>query len=94
MRKSRNTLHRKQKGDLSGNSNLQNQLPVEVLRRLGNRAGDASQKLLNDIKNLVTDMREFGNNDIEPIRILEGLAISASGSVSVAKFITATGLSK
>jgi hypothetical protein len=85
--------------DLSGNSNLQNQLLIEVLRRLGNRVGinetlDVSQKLINNIKNLVTDMREFGNNDIEQIRFLEGLAISVSGSVSVAKVMTATGLSK
>jgi hypothetical protein len=85
--------------DLSGNSNLQNQILVEVLRRLGNRVGlnetlDVSQKLINNMKNLVTDMREFGNNDIEQIRFLEGLAISVSGSVSVAKVMTATGLSK
>ena len=85
--------------DLSGNVNLQNQLLVEVLRRLGNRVGnnetlDISQKLVENIKNLVVDMREFGNNDIEQIRFLEGLAISVSGSVSVVKIMAATGLSK
>jgi hypothetical protein len=51
--------------DLSGNSNLQNELLVEVLRRLGNRVGinkmlDASQNLMDNIKNLVT---ELGNSE-------------------------------
>jgi hypothetical protein len=39
-------------------------------------------------------MREYGNNDIEQIRFLEGLAIAVSGSVSLAKVVTATGFSK
>ena len=39
-------------------------------------------------------MREFGTNDIEQIKYLEGLALAVSGGISVAKMMTATGLSK
>jgi hypothetical protein len=95
----RNILDLIKSKDLSGNENLQNQLLQEVLRRLAKRVGineitDVTQKLVSNMKNLVTDMRRFGNNDIEQIRFLEGLALSVSGHLSVAKIMSATGLSK
>lgn len=46
------------------------------------------------MKSLVTDMIEYGNNDIEQIRFLEGLALSVSRAVLVAKIVSATGLSR
>ena len=95
----RNILDLIKSKDLSGNENLQNQLLQEVLRRLAKRVGinevtDVTQKLVSNMKNLVTDMRRFGNNDIEQIRFLEGLALSVSGHLSVAKIMSFTGLSK
>ena len=95
----RNILDMIKSSDLSGNTNLQNQLLKEVLRRLGNHVGmnevlDTSHSLISNMKSLVTDMREYGNNDIEQIRFLEGLALSVSGTISVAKVVAATGLSK
>ena len=84
---------------LSKNINLQNQVLQDVLRRLGNKFGtnetlDMTQTIISNIKCLVNDMREFGTNDIEQIKYLEGLALAVSGGISVAKMMTATGLSK
>ena len=84
---------------LSKNINLQNQVLQDVLRRLGNKFGtnetlDMTQTMISNIKCLVNDMREFGTNDIEQIKYLEGLALALSGGISVVKMMTATGLSK
>ena len=69
--------------DLSKNINLQNQVLQDVLRRLGNKVGsnetvDVTHTMISNIKRLVDDMREFGTNDIEQIKYLEGLALVAS----------------
>jgi hypothetical protein len=85
--------------ELSDKKNLQNQVLSDVLRRLGNRVGsnetlDISHRIVTNIKDLVTDMRDLGANDIEQIRFLEGLALAVSGDLSVAKIVSATGLSK
>ena len=69
--------------DLSKNVNLQNQVFQDVLRRLGNKVGsneavDVTHTMTSNIKRLVDDMREFGTNDIEQIKYLEGLALVAS----------------
>ena len=84
---------------LSKNINLQNQVLQDVLRRLGNKVGsnetvDVTHTMISNIKRLVDDMREYGTNDIEQIKYLEGLALALSGGISVAKMMTATGLSK
>ena len=80
---------------LSGNINQWNQLLMEVVRRLDKTQDsiDASRSLISNMKSLLTDMREYGNNDIEQIRFLEGLALSVSRTIS-AKIVSATGLSK
>ena len=84
--------------DLSKNINLQNQVLQDVLRRLGNKVGrnkvDVTHTLISNMKRLVDDMREFGTNDIEQIKYLEGLMLTLSGGISVAKMTTATRLSK
>ena len=69
---------------LSKNVNLQNQVLQDVLRRLGNKVGnnetvDVTRTMITNIKRLVDDMREFGTNDIEQIKYLEGLALALSG---------------
>ena len=84
---------------LSKNVNLQNQVLQDVLRRLGNKVGnnetvDVTRTMITNIKRLVDDMREFGTNDIEQIKYLEGLALALSGGVSVARMMRTTGLSK
>ena len=85
--------------ELSKNINLQNQVLQDVLRRLRNKVGtneteDVTHTIISNVKSLVDDMREYGSNDIEQIKYLEGLALALSGGVSVAKLMTATGLSK
>jgi hypothetical protein len=85
--------------NLSKNENLQNELLNDVLRRLGNRVGsnessDISSKILSYIRDLIKDMREHGINDMEQIRLLEGIALAVSGDISNAKIVKATRLSK
>ena len=79
---------------------LRNQVLSEVFKRFSQKYGlkgtvDFDANIVKSIKELITDMKTYGINDIEQVRYMEGLALAIAGSgISTARLMTLTKLSK
>ena len=85
----------------SANDKLQNQVLNDVVLRLQKKLDctdsdncKVNNAIVSNIKSLVKSLGKFGRTDREQIRFKENIALAASGHISYAKLMEATGLSR